>query len=171
MNIGAYIQRLDENTDIVHSFVNGIPTRRLNENPDGKWSIIGILEHILIVENAEVNCLYRPSERRHESDEVYGDRLLQFHLIKRREVKVNAPAHAHPKGDLHSVQEFSSKLKEIRQRLKTGLQNGEIIADNKLYTHPALGDMTVADWLNVLIHHTNRHIEQIKDILNMPEPA
>lgn len=76
-----------------------------------------------------------------------------------------SPEILRPKGNIADVATFEKMFVEQRELIKQDLRSGKIIVDHRVHKHPFLGDFTISDWLNFLIYHTQRHLEQIKDIL------
>ena len=50
------------------------------------------------------------------------------------------------------------------QQLSTRLGQ-QLVIDNRVHKHPSLGEMTVSDWLWFMIRHTERHLEQVKEVI------
>jgi hypothetical protein len=164
MDIKAYISQLDDNTHALIQLANSYPAGILTIKKDDRWSILEILEHITITDRVVISLLQRPSEEVHIEEEIYGKQKLERILVRLREKKIISPEGLRPKGVLKSVPEFENLFVPNRNTLKSMLQNGSIVIDNRIYLHPFLGNMTVSDWLYFVIHHTERHTKQIEDI-------
>lgn len=76
-----------------------------------------------------------------------------------------APEALLPKGEVTDVDAFKKRFQEQRKELKEDIENGKLIIDNRTRKHPRLGEMTVSDWLYFLISHTERHVEQIGELV------
>src|SRR5262249_16302774 len=81
-----------------------------------------------------------------------------------RSTKRNAPESVKPMGRFSNLEELKSKFQSNRKRITEGLANKEFVFDNQLFKHPVLGELTKKDWLNFMIHNTERQRLQIEDI-------
>ena len=94
-----------------------------------------------------------------------GNEKLQQILLAEQKAKVKAPEILEPKGIINDTSTFERLFSEQRNLIKQAIENAEIVIDNRLHKHPMLGEMTISDWLYFLIHHSQRHLEQIKERL------
>ncbi len=166
MEISEYINRLDKNTETAIALAKSCTPELLNQKPDTGWSIAQVLEHICMTELSVCKRISKPSEKSNETATIYGNEKMEKILVGYRDRKVAAPGFLEPKGDITSAEEFEKVFTAQRNRLKDDLSSGKLVIDNKVHLHPRLGEMTMSDWLNFLIHHTQRHLEQVKDLLN-----
>lgn len=135
---------------------------RASEN---SWSIGEILEHIILIESAVIKLLATPSETYHDNLERIGlHKMRQYLVAARAMAKVNAPDPFHPKGHM-LADDFQQVFFNSREKLIESLENGALVLDNRMYKHPFLGNMTVADWMYSLVAHAERHREQIREII------
>jgi hypothetical protein len=165
MDIQVYIQELDENTAAMLQLAESCPDERLNKKTGDAWTIMEILEHIAITDRVVISLISKPSESMHTGEELFGKEKMHRLLVDLRRRKIVSPEGLLPKGNLTSIADFESIFTTQRDILKQKLQDGTIEVDNRMFKHPFLGDMPVADWLNFIIHHSLRHGEQIKDTL------
>lgn len=165
MNLQDYIEILDENSSRTIKLAYSISDDALTLKLPGKWSPLEILEHIFLTDKIVLILLSRPSVNKHTSTHILGSEKLEKFLIDGRNHKVEAPEALHPKGLFPNLDAFEIAFLEQRKQLKLKLDSGEIIMDNRIHKHIRLGEMTISDWLYFIIHHTNRHLEQIQDML------
>lgn len=165
MELTTYFQSLDDNTNDTLQLAKGCPPALLTDNINNKWSVLQILEHICMTEKLICVLVTKPSDKTSESNELIGNDKLQKLVVEKREQKVTAPESLYPKGEIKDLKGFEKIFLEQRNLLKQDIQTGKLTIDNRIHKHPMLGEMTINDWLNFLIHHTQRHLEQIKDIL------
>lgn len=163
----AFSTLLDANSENITALVLSIDEHKAQLRVPGKWNILEILEHVYLTEKLVYALLSRPSRMMADVSEKVGNEKLERVLVGLRKRRVQAPDIVHPKGDIKSPGDFLSKLNEQRLLLKNDLLSGRIIIDNRVQNHPLLGEMTITDWLNFIIHHCNRHLEQIKDTLHV----
>lgn len=135
------------------------------QNTTESWTVGEVAEHIMLVESGVIKLLQTPSERKHDSLERFGLPKMRQYLVQGRQMaKVKAPEPYLPKRSM-DPEAFSIAFGKQRSFLLNALQTDKIVIDNRLYKHPFLGDLTVADWLYSIITHAERHEEQIKEIL------
>lgn len=166
MNVNAYINRLDESTNSTLNLVRSISAQQLAYQVPGKWNILQTLEHICMTEKLVHGLLKRPSQIAAETTELVGDDKLKRLLVDLRARKLEAPGMLLPKGQLTSISGFEFVFVSTRKLLKENLLSGDIVIDNRVHKHPVIGEMTISDWLNFTLQHTQRHLEQLKDILS-----
>jgi quinol monooxygenase YgiN len=129
------------------------------------WSILEIIEHIYLTENVIYEITLKPSAHTSVSKEIIGANQIKGKLLEQRKQKIETLESLKPIGGFSNLETAENTFLKLREKFKTELQSGKICIDNRIFKHPFLGDMTISDWLNFLIYHTQRHIEQIKDNL------
>jgi hypothetical protein len=164
MVIEDYLKRLDAHTHSTLRFVEGIPNDYLSIKFDNKWGILEILEHIYLTEKLVLFIVSRATENSSNEAELVGDKKLERVILGLRNKKIDAPDRLKPRGELKNIDEFKDWFLSNRTSLKDGIVSGKIVIDNRIQKHPVFGDMTITDWLNFILHHTQRHLEQINDI-------
>jgi hypothetical protein len=164
MQHADFIALLDRNTEETLSQARSYTDEALNVAPAGCWTPLQVFEHICLTEALVIGLLQRPSEEVHDTGEVHGSSKLRHLIVNKRATKLQAPERLHPKGALANEAAFETTFTAQRNALKEALADGRIITDNRMYPHPSLGKMTVSDWLFFLVHHTERHVEQLKEL-------
>lgn len=166
MDIQNYLQDLDQNTAAIWTAVNECSDTTLRAKEEGKWSIIEILEHIYLTDKLVRHIVTRPSELVHETENVVGNEKIRHLLVEGSNRKVAAPNILHPKGDIQDLDSIKETIVGERKLLKENISNNLIRIDNRLHKHPFIGNMTISDWLYFIIHHSERHLKQIKTIID-----
>lgn len=164
MTPASFIQTLDKNTSEILAVLDSIPETEIAVKYNDKWGIAEQLEHIYLTEKLVLFIVSRPTNNVSEHAELIGNEKLQRVIVGLRKRKIEAPERLKPKGDITSAAAFREVFLLNRTALKEGLTSGKIVIDRRKQNHPILGEMTMQDWLNFIIHHTQRHIEQIKDL-------
>jgi uncharacterized damage-inducible protein DinB len=165
MDIQGYITLLNRNTGELIDLVRSKDDDTLNHKTFNNWSVLQILEHLLITERYVFELLTGPSGKKADTQELKGSERLNRIMVDMRERKAKAPDMLEPVGEVTDVKQFTNVFLASRKSLTEGLANGKIVVDERIHTHPMLGDMTVSDWLHFLLSHARRHMEQIKDVL------
>lgn len=130
------------------------------------WSVHECMEHIVITEVGiyRILCKQNSDGVPHAAqDEVLGKQKIASHLADRTH-KLAAGDNVKPMGRFSNLNELRDKFKSNRMRIIDALQGGEIVFDTQIFKHPVLGELTKKDWLNFMIHHTERHREQIEEM-------
>lgn len=165
MNTTNYLTNLTANSEKLITLLDSIPKEKLREKPNGKWSILEIAEHIYLSERTFIRIITQRNDKHHDTEELKGSDRIQKLLVEKRSYKVKAPDFLEPKGRFSSVQEFVTLFSAQRTSLVEKLENGSISDFSAIFPHPFLGELTITDWLYVILHHTSRHTEQINDRL------
>ena len=163
MDLSAYSKELQANSDHLLTLLYSIEETKLSEKPSNEWSILEIAEHIYRADKTFINVVTQASEKHHDTEEIRGSNKIQRLLVDMRARKVKAPAFLEPKGKFLTVQDFEKVFLEQRTSLIEKLETETISDFTAIFLHPFLGELTVTDWLYVILHHTSRHAEQIND--------
>ncbi len=171
MDVAKYSEKLDVSSEEAIQLARSCSADQLTFKPGGGgggggWGIFEVLEHICLTDRIIHRIVSKPTEKVSPSNEIIGDTKLK-RIIEERENKIDAPDIVKPKGDIHDVDTFEKLLLEQRDLLKHDLKSGKIDVDNRMVKHFYLGEMTISDWLNLIIHHTRRHLKQIEEIISV----
>lgn len=164
MDVIHYISELDRNTGGIMQLLKECPETLLEKRHEDEWSILEILEHILLTDRVVYALLTGPSHPG-EKPEVLGSEKMKRYMVDMRSRKAKAPEELLPKGEIKNNAEFIEQFLKQRAFLVQALETGKIIMDNGVIKHPALGDLSKRDWLNFVVQHAQRHLLQIKDRL------
>ncbi len=166
MDIKGYIVMLNRNTKELLELVKGRDEAVTIKPSTGSWSVLQILEHLLLSENHVYKLIMEPSEKLADGSELKGVERLERLMVDMRGRKARAPSFLEPKGAVKTLEDFKSEFLRVRTRLEMALETGIVVVDERIHSHPLLGEMTVSDWLHFLISHARRHMEQIREILD-----
>ncbi|TCJ13975.1 DinB family protein [Flaviaesturariibacter flavus] len=167
MQQDEFFSLLDRTSAETLAQARSFSTEALNTAPEGCWTPLQVLEHICLTEALITSLLQRPSEEQHDNPEVYGASKLRHLIVGKRDIKRTAPDRLQPGGELLSLAGFEERFTRQRETLKAAISGGALPIDRRLFPHPALGNMTVSDWLYFLVNHTERHVEQLKEIASI----
>ena len=160
-----YFKLLDQNSADLSNKIQGIDHNQLTFKIQQKWNILEILEHIHLTDMAVYSLLNKSSESHHNSDYKLGkEKVAQF--LANRNVSVEAPSYVQPIGKYSNTTEFLKPFKELRKLIVSDIKSRKIDLDQRLHSHFLLGPMTPKDWLYLIIHHTERHMMQIDEMLS-----
>jgi len=158
-------EAIDRNTTQLVALVNSLSPAQLSLHPEGKWTVLEQLEHIVLTDKIVGMLLMRPHSSIAETDTVMGQARLEKIIVTLRGRKVAAPDLLQPTGRIQTAEQFITQFTEQRNAFKTAVNDGSIELDSRTFKHPYLGEMTVIDWYHFIPLHAQRHLEQIKDIL------
>lgn len=158
-----YINDLEQNTNKLLVTVKDYPIEKLTKKNGSEWSILEILEHIYITDKVIYSIVSKPSENESKITEIVGRNKLETILVEQRNKKQQSPELLKPKGDFKNLTDFNSAFLTLRNTMKNGLSTGKIRFDNRIHNHFLLGEMTITDWLNFILFHTERHLKQIEE--------
>jgi uncharacterized damage-inducible protein DinB len=129
---------------------------------EGEWSIAQVLEHIYLVERAIASQLKHGLFE--ESETPFPEKPLDLLLDRTQKIHVASP-HLEPKSEFQTLDQLKEKLAKSRQQLlEANSQMDEFSMTNKALSFPTLGQLPLAQWVQVAAAHEKRHIEQIKEI-------
>jgi iron uptake system EfeUOB component EfeO/EfeM len=166
MNIAQYLTDLNINTLETIELISNYTKSELNFKQEGDCSITEILEHICISDEKTFALLKSESEYIADTTELYGDgKLKTIVLDYNGGPKITEMEVKELKGAVTDFLTFKDIFVQQRDMLVDALESGEIQLSNNTYDHLYLGAMTVTDWLNYVIYHTNRHLDDVKDSL------
>ena len=163
MNQEAFFELMDKSTAEALELAHSLSPAQLSYAKPGRWSAMQILEHICMAETSIGNIMSRSSDQISEHSELVGLDKVHKMVVEDRQRTVVAPDRMVPKGTITSVAEFEKIFTEQRNTLKHDLLSRTKIIDNRVFKHPALGEMTITDWMYFPIKHTERHLEQIRE--------
>lgn len=164
MDLENFVENLDHTTNTVLQVAKDCSPEQLHFKEAGKWSVLEILEHLYLTDRVIFTIISRPSETISPSSEIVGNEALQKILVEKRGHKIISPDMLQPKGEIKDLDALVNLFTSQRETLKKDLLGNKIVIDNRVHKHPFLGEMTIADWLNFTIHHTQRHLEQINEL-------
>ena len=162
----SFIIKLDKSTQDFLQIIKGCSSDCVLFKNDNQWNILEIIEHIYLTDRVIYIIISGASETRNSSLEIIGDENLQKILVTNWKEKIKSPDILIPKGEMTNIMTLVNLFVNQRELLKEAVSKGKIIIDNRIFVHPFLGKMTVIDWVNFAIHHTQRHIQQIEGIIN-----
>lgn len=130
---------------------------------EGKWSIQLILEHLSITEGVMIFLSKGPTTPtdRDPSKNIF----IVRDAFANHGLQLPAPDVVTPKGEDKSVEAFLSSVEKSRQSYIKHISGNEWNEILDAFSHPLTGTMTRMEWLYFNIYHVERHIHQIKMIL------
>ena len=159
----TYINDLEQNTNNLLETVKEYSIEKLTTKTGTKWSILEVLEHVYITDKVIYTIVSRPSDKVSKTQEIIGQNKLETILVGQRDKNLKSPDLLHPKGNFKNLAEFNSAFIILRDSIKNDLVTEKLKMDNRIHNHFLLGEMTIIDWLNFILFHTERHLKQIEE--------
>jgi hypothetical protein len=143
--------------------VKALNYQQLNAKPSlDKWSISQICHHLYLSES-----LFSKSIENGLKDKDYESVAHKpIHLVSDRTKKFESPEIAKPTEEPFDVENILIFLTQSRNKLLNILRSidDKSVLSKKAANHPAFGELSLEQWIELLYIHEQRHIEQIKDI-------
>lgn len=158
-----YIKNLEQSTNDLLTIVKDFSIEKLSAKNSTEWSILEILEHIYITDKIIYSIVSKDSDKIAKTKEIIGQHKLENILVVQREKKLQTPDLLSPKGNFHNLSDFISAFTILRNTIKNDLLTYSLKIDNRIHNHFLLGEMTIKDWLNFILFHTERHLSQINE--------
>ncbi len=137
---------------------------QFNNNPGkNKWSIAQVCHHLVLLDKVVIKVI---SSGLKKIDSTLKERREIHSILQDRAIKFAAPEMIEPSLERFEVQQMVNLLNESRKELMRFLSTieDESILTKKSVMHPALGELLLDQWIELIYLHEQRHIEQIKEI-------
>lgn len=164
METSSVIDKLAANLLMITDLAKSIPQAEQKIKAGANWSILEVFEHLFLTERSVYRLLLKKAEKQHSAQIILGTAKMKRLLIDRRSFKITAPAYLVPTGTFTEIDAFIEAFRSERNSLMDDLQVGNILIDNGVFDHPVLGELTITDWIDFLIAHTERHVLQIQEL-------
>jgi hypothetical protein len=148
----------------------GASTAQLSHAPNGKWSSLQVLEHLVLSYTATTKGLLRALEggRPDRSDRTLQHRLRSMYVlgVGRFPAGVEAPKHTVPRGVLGDdpLRRFNDALVAMDATLSDAERRfGQ---GTRVLMHPVLGPLTAQQWRRFHFVHGRHHLRQVAARIN-----
>jgi uncharacterized damage-inducible protein DinB len=131
------------------------------------WSIREIAEHITLAEellfSITQKTLSAPADvEKAKSLDGRDDLILK--KIADRTIKAQAPEMINPTGKFLTTTDLTGAFISVREKTIAYLRSTDAPLKDHVAMHPFIGEMTVYQWFVFIAGHTNRHVEQLKEV-------
>ncbi len=137
----------------------------LHQPAGGRWSIAGLVEHIMMVENGVLAGIKKAGMqpkteaiKKAVTDEKLGQ------LLRNRNIKLDAPAHFVPKGTFTNKTAAVAAFNNHRANIADFVNTTDLPLSFIGFPHPALGMLNGMDWIVFMAGHCERHILQMEEV-------
>jgi len=162
-------EHLDHHRAILRRTVGEIPPDLRHRRPaPERWSVLEILEHLVLVER-RLTFLFNQwlAEAREKGlppeDDSDAEPKRDLEIVTNRGYQVTASEAVHPRAGLDEAAAWAA-LEEARRELKaTVLSGGDLPMGRFSRPHPALGPLNFYEWVEFVGWHEARHTGQIRE--------
>ncbi|MBX0359297.1 DinB family protein [Halobacillus sp. Nhm2S1] len=153
---------LDEKRKELLHFVEEVSDQEASVKPEeDRWSILEVLEHLYLMEQLIV---YQINQALKQGDTQQATEK-PIHKTTNRDYKVEAPEAVRPKGEFKTLDDAKEGLKKTREATLFLIHNKEEeTLQNRVFPHPAFGDMNLEQWVEFIGWHELRHLDQMKEV-------
>lgn len=165
MELQEINQQLKETRVELLGILTGLSGDQLNQQKDlNSWSISQVCQHLYITEELYIVAIKKGLRSKEES--YIENKPVEFLLDRSK--KLEAPDIAKPTDEFLEYQEIIEKLNNSRQKLLELLNTVEdpSVLSRRHFIHPVFKEMLLMDWVKSLYLHEQRHIKQIKEIID-----
>jgi len=172
------VEALVANAESFRSMIDGLSPEQLafQESPE-RWSIAGVAEHIVTVENMFqpmiVEVLASEPTDAMPSDSAATDEMIMA-VMQDRTQKFQAPDAAQPTGKFKTNEDILSAFNAAREQTMEMITATDVDLRSVSGENPALGMLDGAQWLLFIATHADRHVAQMAQVKaddNFPEAA
>ncbi|QNK56792.1 DinB family protein [Paenibacillus sp. PAMC21692] len=165
MDFQQIIEKLEETRTELLVILASMNGNQINKQKDlESWSISQVCQHLYITEELYVVAIRKGLKSKEDSFIANKpvERLLD------RSNKLEAPEIAKPSNEVLEYQVIIEKLNNSRQKLHELLSTIEdsSVLSRRHFVHPVFKEMLLIEWLESLFIHEQRHIQQIKEIID-----
>ncbi|MBA2176372.1 DinB family protein [Halobacillus locisalis] len=153
---------LEEKRKQVLDFIEGVSDQEALKKPEeDRWSILEVLEHLYLMEQLVV---YQINKAIKNGDQQQA-KLKPLNRTTNRDYKVEAPEAVQPKGEFQSLDDARDGLAKTREATLFLIHNkDEETLQNRVFPHPAFGEMNLEQWIEFIGWHELRHLDQMKEV-------
>lgn len=134
------------------------------------WSIMEILEHLVLVEIGIAKMIGNNKGSIQEKANLQNTEMLKK-FTKNREKKYKAPVTIQPTGMIKEAASAIEMLVNNRERLTDAINSDKIDWMIETPPHPFAGPMSKRDWLDFMSAHMDRHMDQITEVISEMKSA
>jgi len=127
-----------------------------------RWSIAGIAEHAVSVEELLHQLLGSATPSTEETNSVIDEKIHRFAASRTRVVP--SPEGAHPRGRFPGLADSAAEFRQVRQKSRQYAQQNAPNLRALRVRHPVAGNIDAYQCLLLLAYHPQRHIGQIDEI-------
>ncbi|MDB5199942.1 MAG: DinB family protein [Chitinophagaceae bacterium] len=152
---------LDNTIAELEQIISSANEKDINVIPfENSWTAAQVVDHITKSMNGMADNLKKPGTitDREVDEKAAGFKTLFLNF----ESKMKSPPFVLPGHDVYDKNELVDALKNADKKLKDAAQAANL---PELLNLPPIGELTKLELLHFVLYHTQRHIQQLKNIL------
>jgi hypothetical protein len=158
-------EALQQNIENLIKELSRFDGKRFNQRPaSGGWTPAQIAEHLLVIERRTINVLSGKREAPEAGRSPDAHVAAMEARLTDRINKIDAPPALVPSEIPKEKQELTDTLIAARQELVNMVSQQDMHLLLPEFPHRLFGVLTGLEWAQFTILHTNRHIEQLKEM-------
>jgi hypothetical protein len=143
---------------------------RYKPAPD-RWSAAEIAEHLIVTEGLVhqwiQKALAQPPAPEKKAEALMKDEWIAK-AVPNRMRRVQAPEPAQPTGRYPEKSEATAAFKKVRDESIAFVESSQADLRSHFAPHPFLGLLDTYQWTSFLAAHTERHLEQMREVIASP---
>jgi len=144
---------------------DAVPAEAWRTRPsEDKWSAAELVAHLMMVERAVIGKADRVTQKPPKRVSLLKKIHIPMALVESRWIRRKSPVPVEPEM-LRDKEVMHAELRTVRERSLAFLEETRGRNMGEYYwAHPALGTLSLYDWLQFLASHEVRHTKQMREI-------
>jgi hypothetical protein len=164
MNISQTIKELHSNTNSLLTLLENHSNEVLNLRKENQWSVLDCVEHLFALESLLKKVIAGTTEKTERDPEEKVELIKQ--VFRNHERKLNAPAPIAPGNQDKDKASLLLSFSQNRNELAQILDKEDVTRTCLDFSHHFFKQLTRYEWANFILYHSERHQDQVKNILN-----
>jgi uncharacterized damage-inducible protein DinB len=144
--------------------ITSIDQEKLNIAPfEGSWTAAQVVEHVIKSQAMATDLIYGDTKNTdrdpYEKVEEIKKVFLDF------TIKMSSPEVILPSDKVQDKQKLLTNLETVSSKIKNAIQTLKLDEVCTAFSLPNTGALTRGEWIYFIIYHTQRHIHQLKNII------
>ncbi|MBI5084123.1 MAG: DinB family protein [Acidobacteria bacterium] len=149
--------------------VTGLSEAQLKWKPATGWSVMEVAEHIaateLMIPQLVQKAMQAPATPEKKKANPRETDMMLVKMLPVREQKFQAPESIRPVGKYKNIKELAEAFKSARDKnIAYVRETGDDLRVH-FAPHPVFGDLDGLQWYVLIGGHTERHVNQIKEVM------
>lgn len=155
------LRELEGVTKDLFDLISSFTQKEINKIPfEGSWTAGQVAEHLFRSDSSILATVYGTAKPAERQPDLHQEELKAVFL--NFDKKLNGPEEIQPTAAWHEKEALLRSLEGTRGRL---MGAASLLDLSALCIHPALGELTRMEFIYFVNYHTQRHIHQLKNIL------
>ncbi|GGG93054.1 DinB family protein [Pedobacter zeae] len=159
------LKQTDETLSALENTLSKFDSTQVNTVPfKGSWTAGQLAEHLILANSGFLQVINGAVD---ETDRPADLMLVQIKKdLLDADAKYSSPKEIYPEYKIYNQAELLENLKQIREGLSKAVTNLDLTRTCISYELPVYGFLTRLEAVYFVIYHTQRHVDQLKNICN-----